>query len=192
MSECHVECTQTLGALPRWGQRQTRVFAFQSLHSSQFIGAHHLLALMCQNGRLPVHCGYVFHFGLKVLIFTTSQPIAHQVRFEAPLFSSLAAWRGEILSIMPRLIISSAISRLLHWLIGRADWLGASQAKVITWHFCSSVIRLGAPGRGASVRRSSVFRSSALTAAQPSPASDCGADALYRCPLPRDDQPGRC
>jgi hypothetical protein len=51
-----------------WGQRQARVFAFQSLHSSQFIGAHHLLALLCQNWGLSVKAAYVSNFLIKVLI----------------------------------------------------------------------------------------------------------------------------
>jgi hypothetical protein len=51
------------------------------------------------------------------------------MRLEVPLLSSRAAWRGEMVATMPRAVISSAISRLLHWLIGRPAVIGAAQAR---------------------------------------------------------------
>ena len=69
---------------------------------------------------------------------------------------------------MPCWMISSANSRLVHWLIGRPLWLGASHARDMIWQTCSGVIRAGAPGRGASRNLSSRLRSSKLAAGSPS------------------------
>ena len=60
---------------------------------------------------------------------------------------------------MPRLTISSAISRLVQWVMGRPDWLGASQAMAAMAQICSGVIRGRLPERGASRRRSSKLNS---------------------------------
>ena len=59
------------------------------------------------------------------------EPIPDQVWLEIPLFSSRAAWRGEIWATMPRLITSSAISWPDQWLIGRSDCSGFSQARAV-------------------------------------------------------------
>lgn len=77
-----------------------------------------------------------------------------------PFFSSLEAWRGEIVSTMPRLLISSAISLPVHWLIGRPVSSGFSQANCTIWQTWSAVKRGGVPGRGRSSRRSSILKSS--------------------------------
>ena len=61
---------------------------------------------------------------------------------------------------MPRRMTSSASSRALHWLIGRSDAAGCSQATAMIWQTCSGVIRAGAPGLGASASRAAT-RSSA-------------------------------
>ena len=76
------------------------------------------------------------------------------------LFKSLAACLGEILSTMLRAIISSAISRPVHWLIGRPDLSGASHANASSWQRWCAVICAGPPGRGKSSRRSSTPNSS--------------------------------
>ena len=55
---------------------------------------------------------------------------------------------------MPRARTSAAISRSLHWLIGRPERAGASQASATIRQTCSSVMRAGVPERGASVSRS--------------------------------------
>jgi len=52
------------------------------------------------------------------------QPIAEPVWLKAPFLSRRAACRREICLTMPRWIISAAISRPLHWLIGRTDLTG--------------------------------------------------------------------
>ena len=74
-----------------------------------------------------------------------------------PLFPRRAACRGEICLIIPRRITSSAISRPVHWLIGRS--LGCEHPIAITWQICSAVIWLLLPGRGTSRSRSCTDRS---------------------------------
>lgn len=76
------------------------------------------------------------------------------------IFKSLAACLGEIVSTILRAIISSAISRPVHWLIGRPDFSGDSQANISSWQRWSAVIRTGPPGRGRSSSRSSALNSS--------------------------------
>ena len=76
------------------------------------------------------------------------------------LFKSLAACLGEIVSTIFRVIISSASSRPVHWLIGRPDVSGSSQASASSWQRWSAVIRGGPPGRGRSSSRSSTLTSS--------------------------------
>jgi hypothetical protein len=87
------------------------------------------------------------------------QPVTYQVRLERPPLSSRAAWRAEIVSTMPRAINSSAISRPVHWLIGRPAFSGASHANCSIWHTWSALNRAGAPGRGKSSNRSSGLKS---------------------------------
>lgn len=76
------------------------------------------------------------------------------------LFKSLAACLGEMVSTIFRLTISSAISRPVHWLIGRPDFSGGSHANASSWQRWSAVIRAGAPGLGKSSNRSSALNSS--------------------------------
>src|SRR5512143_1646388 len=64
----------------------------------------------------------------QVSIPRRGQPIAPAVRLLGPLFKSRAAWRSEISETMPRRLISAAISRPVHWLMGRPERSGASQA----------------------------------------------------------------
>jgi hypothetical protein len=63
-------------------------------------------------------------------------------------------WRSEIVVTIPRLRASSASSRGVQWLMGRPDTSGASQATAMLWHHCSALKGAGAPGRGASCKRS--------------------------------------
>src|SRR3989454_5533260 len=106
-----------------------------------------------------------FHRVVAVLIDWRGEPIADEMRLEVPLFSRRAACRGEICSMMPRRITSSAISRPVQWLIGRS--LGCSQAIAIIWHVCSAVIWDGRPGRGTSANRSLIGNSSNEAACKP-------------------------
>ena len=81
-------------------------------------------------------------------------------------FSNRCACRGEIVSTMPRRMISSATSRPVHWLIGRPDSSGAAQARETIRHNCSGLIVAGLPGRGASSSRSLMLNSSNGTSAK--------------------------
>src|SRR4029453_180725 len=141
-------------------QRQIGGFALQRLDAGQFIRAHDAFALGRQRGGVPIHRTDISHFGVKLRLRGGRQPVPNQVRFERPLFNRRAAWRPEIWLTMPRRWISAAISRLVHWLMGRAEVLGDSHANAIIWHSCSAVIRRGAPDRGASVKRSVIGKSS--------------------------------
>ena len=94
------------------------MLALQGLYPSQFIGAHDPLARGRQRGRLVVQGADVLHFGVKLRIRCCGQPIPDQVRLHIVFFKRRAAWRGEICSTIPRARMSSAISRLVHGLIG--------------------------------------------------------------------------
>ena len=56
-------------------------------------------------------------------------------------------------------MISSASSRALHWLMGRSEPAGISQASAMIWQICSGVIRAGRPDLGASPNRSATLLS---------------------------------
>src|SRR6266567_1394152 len=147
------------------GQRQSWMLALQCLDPGQFIRAHRPFALFGQRFRLPIDladCPNGFFF---LRIRRRGQPIADQMRFEIPLFNTRAACRGEISLRIPRRITSSAISRPVHWLIGRS--FGCSHAKATIWHVCSALISDGRPGRGTSVRRSLTDSSERGTACKP-------------------------
>src|SRR5436305_1366953 len=148
-----------------WGQRQSWMLAFQGLDGGQLIGTHGLFSLLGQLCGLLIHVTDRSHRFLLVRIFRRSQPIADQVGLEIPFFNNRAACRGEICAMMPRAITSSAISRPVHWLIGRS--LGCSQAMAIIWQVCSALIWAARPGRGASLRRSLMGRSATETACKP-------------------------
>src|SRR5215470_18189137 len=75
------------------------------------------------------------------------------------LFKSLAAWRGEIVATICCWMTSAAISRPLHWLMGRPYFSGASHANASSWQRWSAVILAGAPGRGRSSNRSATLNS---------------------------------
>ncbi len=70
-------------------------------------------------------------------------------------------------SVIPRRTISSASSRWLHWLIGRPEPLGCSQASARIWHTCSALRRGWTPGRGASASRLATLTSSSGMPRQP-------------------------
>src|SRR5512143_4088626 len=148
--------------------RQTGVLALQGLHAGKLIGADDPLALGIQGRRLPIHGADVLDLAIEVGIPRRGQPIAPPMRLERPLFKRRAAWRSEISATMPRRLISSAISRPVHWLMGRPEHSGASQASAMILATCASVMRTGLPERGASIKRSSTLRSSSVTACKPS------------------------
>src|SRR5947209_2385378 len=146
-------------------QRQSWVFAFQCLDSGQFIGAHRPFSLFDQVASLSIDLADLPNDFFAMRINWWGQPIADQMRFEIPFFNTRAACRGEICSTMPRAITSSAISRPVHWLIGRS--FGCSQASATIWQVCSAVMWDGFPGRGISSRRSLTESSSCDTACKP-------------------------
>ena len=142
--------------------RPARMFSFQRLHAGQLIVGDHAFSLFDQDRRLPIQSTDLLDPDLKIWISRGGQPVSPAVRLQIPLLRSLAACRPEILLTIPLSSISWAISRPVHWLFERPDRSGASQANWAIWHTCSSVIRLGAPGRGASRRRSATGRSAKL------------------------------
>ena len=135
------------------------------LDPGQLIRAHRPFALFGQRFRLPIDLTDLPNGFFFLRIHRRGQPVADQMRFEIPLFNTRAACRGEISLRIPRRFTSSAISRPVHWLIGRS--LGCSQANAMIWHVCSAVISDGRPGRGTSVRRSTTETSSTDTACKP-------------------------
>src|SRR3990172_355851 len=142
-----------------WSEWQARMFAFQSLNPGHFVGAHHPFALFRQFGRLLVQRVDVRDLLIEPLIRFRGQPVTDQVRTETLFLSSRDACRGEIVPTMPRFTSSSAISRPVHWLRGRPDCSGFSQASCSIWQIWSTVKRAGAPGRGKSSSRSSQLKS---------------------------------
>src|SRR5207245_6392839 len=125
-------------------------------HFSLFGSLHRRFIQVADGFDLPFALGIVWR----------RQPVADQVRLEIPFFNRRAACRGEICWMIPRAIASSAISRPVHWLMGRA--LGCSQAIAINWQVCSALIWLFLPGRGTSLSRSCTARSASATGCQAS------------------------
>ena len=110
-------------------QRQSRMLALQGLHPRQLIRTHDPFSLFGQLRSLLIHLTDSPDGFLAPRINGRREPIADQVRFEIPFFNTRAACRGEICGRIPRRITSSAISRPVHWLIGRS--CGCSQASAI-------------------------------------------------------------
>src|SRR5262245_33631420 len=106
------------------------MFPFQGLDASQLIVTDNPLPMLSQLGSPLIE---LIEFGgvhLIVLIPIGGQPVTAQVRFEIGLFlRRRPAWRAEICSTRPRLMISSAISRPVQWLMGRSEPSGFSQAR---------------------------------------------------------------
>src|SRR6266480_65852 len=112
-------------------------------------------------GRGPVDRADVSALGVKGGIGLRGQPVTNAMRLEVGLFfKKRPTERCEMLATRPRRIASSAISRWLHWLIGRALSSGFSQVMATTAQICSAVNVAGAPGRGASASRSGMDRPS--------------------------------
>src|SRR6516225_3401576 len=80
---------------------------------------------------------------------------ADAMGFEVSLFfKKRPTERCETFGTRPRLMASSAISRWLHWLIGRPLSDGFSQVTATIAQICSAVYVGGFPERGASASRS--------------------------------------
>src|SRR5438552_14573536 len=99
------------------------MFALHSLHPGQLIpteGAFPVLRSLRGVGiDLTALADLLVALGVGDLV----EPVAEVVRLEAPFFSSRAACRGEICSMMPRAITSSAISRPVHCLMRRPAFI---------------------------------------------------------------------
>src|SRR6476469_6497804 len=134
------------------------LLALQCLDASQFIGAVNHFSMRSQGRRHAIQLAQVGHFGVALFIFGSVQPASDAVRLEIPLLTKRAAWRGEIRSTILRRSASTAISRPLHSVIGRPEAAGASQPMRTIWQTCSSLIWIGRPGRGTSVKRSTRSR----------------------------------
>ena len=92
-------------------QREPGMLTFYCLHAGQLVGTHRALALLGQARRLPIHCTDGPDGFLALRILRWCEPVADQMRFEIPFFNRREACRGEMYWIIPRCIISSAISR---------------------------------------------------------------------------------
>jgi hypothetical protein len=109
--------------------RQVGMFALEGLHPGQLIQADGAFAFLGPLFRPGIHLTAFDDLFLSALIGTLGQPVAEPLRLQPPFLSSRAACLGESCLTMPRAFTSSAISRPVHWLMGRPALLGASQAK---------------------------------------------------------------
>lgn len=107
---------------------QPWMLALKGLDTGQFVATHGALSLLIAFCGLLVDFTHVSYLGIKVGIIRWRQPVADAMGLQIPLLSSRWACRGEIVATMPRCMSSSAISRPVHWLMGRPDFSGASQA----------------------------------------------------------------
>src|SRR5512142_341866 len=142
-------------------QGQAGMLAFECLDARQLVGTHRHFSLLGSRRCFFIHDADGFDLLVALSILGWGQPIADQVRLEIPFFKRRAACRGEICLMIPRAIASLAISRPVHWLMGRS--LGCSHAMAINWQCCSALIWLLLPGRGASLSRSCTERSASAT-----------------------------
>src|SRR5947209_16941529 len=83
----------------------------------EFIGADHPFPPLSHLWSVSVQGADVLSLLVEVLLVDRCEPVPDQVGLEIPLLSRRAACLGEIRSMMPRVTISSAISRALHWLM---------------------------------------------------------------------------
>ncbi len=107
---------------------QVGMFAFQRLHAHQFIHPDGAFSLFRSLSGLGIDLTSLHDCCFSLEIFFLGQPIPKSVRLEAPFLRSRAACRGEICLTIPRVFRSLAISRPVHWLMGRPVFAGASQA----------------------------------------------------------------
>src|SRR5215216_6391478 len=134
--------------------RQPRCDALQRLNAGHLIDRDRAMAVI-GGSRGFVDDADVGALGVEGGIGLRRQPITDAVRLEIGLFfKKRPTERCEMRSTRPRRIASSAISRWLHWLIGRSLSDGFSQVIAITAQICSAVYVAGAPDRGASASRS--------------------------------------
>src|SRR5438045_1483771 len=87
------------------------LFAFERLHSCELICTHGAFSLLSQLRRLLIHLTGRHDGLLSLRVRWRGEPIADQMRLEAPFFKRREACRGEMCWTIPRCISSSAISR---------------------------------------------------------------------------------
>src|SRR5579864_1331683 len=135
--------------------RQPRRDALQRLNAGHLVDRDRAVGVISA-GRSFVGLADVGALGIEGGIGLRGQPVTDAMRLEVSLFNKKPTTeRCEIRGTRPRRIASSAISRWLHWLIGRSLSDGFSQVIAITAQICSGVYVAGAPDRGASASRSS-------------------------------------
>src|SRR3989442_6432716 len=133
------------------------MFTLHRLYPSQLIRADGAFSAPGPLGSCRVESTSLDNFLVALRIWDGREKVSEAVRLKPPFFSSRAACRGEMCSTMPRAITSSAISRPVHWLIGRPAFLGFSHANAAIWQRCSTVIVGFTPGHGASCKRSLIL-----------------------------------
>src|SRR3974390_1808545 len=134
--------------------RQARRNALQGLNAGHFVDGDRAVSVISP-GRGLVNSTDIGAFAIERRIRLWRQPIADAMRLEVCLFfKKRPTERCEIFGTRPRRMASSAISRWLHWLIGRSLSDGFSHVIATTAQICSGVYVGGAPDRGASESRS--------------------------------------
>src|SRR5438034_1089027 len=97
---------------------QIRVFARKGLDACHFIRTQGRFATLSPFLSGLIDLIDVGDLRVRLRVGFGGQIVAHQMRLEIPFLSKRAAWRREMYATMPRFIISSAISRPVHWLMG--------------------------------------------------------------------------
>src|ERR1700732_1425986 len=135
-------------------QRQPRRHALQRLNAGHFVDGDRAMSV------IGTGCGLVNRTDIRALaikggIRFRGQPVTDAMGLEVCLFfKKRPTERCEMFGTRPRRMASSAISRWLHWLIGRSLSDGFSHVIATTAQICSGVYVAGAPDRGASASRS--------------------------------------
>src|SRR5260370_5336087 len=135
-------------------QRQPRRDALQRLNAGHFVDGDRAMSV------IGAGCGLVNRTDIRALaikggIRFRGQPVTDAMGLEVCLFfKKRPTERCEMFGTRPRRMASSAISRWVHWLIGRSLSDGFSHVIASTAQICSGVYVAGAPDRGASASRS--------------------------------------
>src|SRR5207247_5314350 len=130
--------------------RKPRRDALQRLDAGHLVDGYRAMGLV-GSGRNLVDLADVGALGIERRIGLRGQPVTDPMRLKVSFFfKKRPTERCEICGMMPRRITSSAISRWLHWLIGRSLSSGRSHVSATTAQICSGVYVGGFPERGAS------------------------------------------
>src|SRR3974377_2341236 len=138
--------------------RQARRCALQCLNAGHLVDGDGAASIR-RSGRGLVNLTDVRAFGVESRIRLRGQPVTDAMGLEVCFFFKKSPTEScERFGTRPRFMASSAISRWLHWLMGRSLSDGFSHAIAINAQICSGVYVGGAPDRGASVSRSQTER----------------------------------